>query len=140
MKQLTRFAMGGRLAHRRRFVAITKGQFEAASLDRWQHQRHQMKPGITGLWQISAGATSEWNVRMWFDHPYIHEWSLALDLKVLARSPTAVACGAAALVTQSRARAKATAARAGHGGSQAQHTTTIAAAAKSPSTSIGASG
>jgi lipopolysaccharide/colanic/teichoic acid biosynthesis glycosyltransferase len=49
-----------------------------------------MKPGITCLWQVkgrSAVGFEEW---MKMDMEYIDNWSLGLDLKILARTIPAV--------------------------------------------------
>lgn len=56
--------------------------FDEAALMR----RFSVKPGMTGLWQIngrSGVGFDEW-VRM--DNRYIDDWSLTLDLKILART------------------------------------------------------
>lgn len=52
-------------------------------------RRFSVKPGITGLWQVSGRNPSfdEW---VKFDCDYIDEWSLGLDLRILARTVTAV--------------------------------------------------
>lgn len=65
--------------------------FEVETLDRWQNERHQVPPGLSGLWQVSGRSNIDWNVRMWLDHLYVREWSFFLDLKILARTPLAVA-------------------------------------------------
>ncbi len=57
--------------------------------------RHQMKPGITGLAQVSGWrgeVTSENDIesRVREDLAYIRNWSLELDLKILARTFRAV--------------------------------------------------
>jgi len=53
--------------------------------------RHKVKPGITGLAQVngSRGETStpeEMQKRIDFDHRYIREWSMWLDLAILAKT------------------------------------------------------
>jgi putative colanic acid biosysnthesis UDP-glucose lipid carrier transferase len=53
--------------------------------------RHKVKPGITGLAQVSGcrGETDtieKMQKRVDYDHRYIREWSLWLDLKILART------------------------------------------------------
>lgn len=60
--------------------------------------RHQMKPGITGLAQIRGlrGATTEpgsIDARVASDIAYIQDWSLWLDLKILAMTFNAVVWG-----------------------------------------------
>ncbi|MGI9516776.1 MAG: sugar transferase, partial [Pirellulaceae bacterium] len=53
--------------------------------------RHKIKPGITGLAQVKGyrGETDtleKMEGRIRFDHQYIREWSLWLDLKILWRT------------------------------------------------------
>ncbi|MEM7454462.1 MAG: undecaprenyl-phosphate glucose phosphotransferase [Planctomycetota bacterium] len=53
--------------------------------------RHKVKPGITGLAQVSGcrGETEtiqKMQDRITFDHKYIREWSIWLDLKILIRT------------------------------------------------------
>ncbi len=50
--------------------------------------RHKVKPGITGLAQVNGcrGETEQiekMERRVWWDHRYIREWSLALDFQIL---------------------------------------------------------
>ena len=57
--------------------------------------RHKVKPGITGLAQVEGyrGETDtleKMQKRIEYDHQYIREWSLWLDLKILARTVRAV--------------------------------------------------
>jgi exopolysaccharide biosynthesis polyprenyl glycosylphosphotransferase len=53
----------------------------------WQRRRLSMKPGITGLWQVSGRNEltffDEW---VGLDLEYIDKWSLALDIKILLRT------------------------------------------------------
>jgi exopolysaccharide biosynthesis polyprenyl glycosylphosphotransferase len=52
--------------------------------DPWHHIRHQVLPGITGLWQISGRADIEdFNDAARLDLYYIDNWSLNLDLDIL---------------------------------------------------------
>jgi exopolysaccharide biosynthesis polyprenyl glycosylphosphotransferase len=63
---------------------------EVRHYERWQRRRLSMKPGITCLWQVkgrSAVGFEEW---MKMDMEYIDNWSLGLDLKILARTIPAV--------------------------------------------------
>ena len=52
----------------------------------WQHQRHQVKPGLTGFWQVSdrAGGLAYEGVDL--DIRYLEELSLLTDLRVLLRT------------------------------------------------------
>jgi len=52
----------------------------------WQRARHTVKPGVTGLWQAyGRSAVSHEDVTL-MDIFYINNWSLALDLQILART------------------------------------------------------
>ena len=53
--------------------------------------RHKVKPGITGLAQVNGcrGETDtleKMEQRIQYDHRYIREWSLWLDLKILLKT------------------------------------------------------
>lgn len=45
--------------------------------------RHEMRPGLTGLAQISGRNTVKWDERLALDVKYVKEWSLWLDIKIL---------------------------------------------------------
>ncbi len=53
-------------------------------------QRLAVKPGITGLWQISGRQELAYEDRIRLDLHYIEHWSLGLDLAILARTIPAV--------------------------------------------------
>jgi exopolysaccharide biosynthesis polyprenyl glycosylphosphotransferase len=55
-----------------------------------QRRRLAMKPGITGLWQVSGRSEVRFAEWMRLDQEYVDEWSLALDLRVLAATLPAV--------------------------------------------------
>lgn len=52
----------------------------------WQHTRHDMKPGITGFWQVFGRSAVSHVDTILMDIFYIMNWSLALDLRILART------------------------------------------------------
>jgi exopolysaccharide biosynthesis polyprenyl glycosylphosphotransferase len=64
---------------------------EVERYERWQRRRLSMKPGITGLWQVSGRAGiddfSDWIA---LDLRYIDQWSLWLDLRILLQTIPAV--------------------------------------------------
>jgi exopolysaccharide biosynthesis polyprenyl glycosylphosphotransferase len=60
--------------------------FDEAALMR----RFTVKPGITGLWQISGRSAVSFDQWIKLDFSYIDEWSLALDFQILARTIGAV--------------------------------------------------
>lgn len=56
----------------------------------WQKRRFSVKPGITGLWQISGRSDLSFERWMRLDLEYIDKWSLMLDLQILLRTVPAV--------------------------------------------------
>jgi len=53
-------------------------------------RRLVVKPGLTGLWQVSGRADLPWEEAVRLDLRYVENWSLALDVVILARTMTAV--------------------------------------------------
>ena len=49
-----------------------------------------MKPGLTGLWQISGRSDLSWEESVRLDLRYVENWSLALDLLILWKTASAV--------------------------------------------------
>jgi lipopolysaccharide/colanic/teichoic acid biosynthesis glycosyltransferase len=47
------------------------------------YRRLDVKPGITGLWQITARKSPSFDLNMHLDLTYIENWSLLLDLRIL---------------------------------------------------------
>jgi exopolysaccharide biosynthesis polyprenyl glycosylphosphotransferase len=47
------------------------------------YRRLDVKPGITGLWQITARHSSSFELNMHLDLTYIENWSLLLDMRIL---------------------------------------------------------
>ena len=58
-----------------------------------QKQRCNMKPGITGLAQVSGRNTLPWSRRVELDLKYIETYNWLLDLRILTRTVRAVICG-----------------------------------------------
>ncbi len=50
-------------------------------------------PGITGLWQVQGRSNTTWEEAMRLDLYYVENWSLSLDLVILARTVIAVVRG-----------------------------------------------
>jgi exopolysaccharide biosynthesis polyprenyl glycosylphosphotransferase len=54
------------------------------------HRRLLVKPGITGLWQVSGRSDLSWDDSVELDTRYVENWSIALDLSILLRTVRAV--------------------------------------------------
>jgi len=63
----------------------------------WQRRRFSIKPGITCLWQVNGRSGISFDQWMRLDLQYLDEWSLWLDLKILAKTVPAVLKGAGAV-------------------------------------------
>ena len=66
---------------------------EVAHYDTWHRRRLSMKPGMTGLWQVRARHSPEFDHWVAQDLEYIDSWSLWLDFKIIARTVPAVIGG-----------------------------------------------
>ncbi|GLY03385.1 MULTISPECIES: sugar transferase [Actinoplanes] len=53
-------------------------------------RRLAVKPGMTGLWQVSGRSDLSWEEAVRLDLRYVENWSLSLDLVILLRTVTAV--------------------------------------------------
>ncbi len=58
------------------------------------HQRHLVKPGLTGLWQVSARGAGPMHENGQWDLAYVAHVSLRTDLQILAKTPRALVGGA----------------------------------------------
>jgi lipopolysaccharide/colanic/teichoic acid biosynthesis glycosyltransferase len=52
-----------------------------------------VKPGLTGLWQVSGRSDTDYAERVAHDLYYIQSWSVWLDLWILYRTPGAILKG-----------------------------------------------
>lgn len=52
----------------------------------WTMRRFSVKPGITGLWQVSGRSETDFDQTIRLDLEYIDHWGLWLDLKILAKT------------------------------------------------------
>jgi exopolysaccharide biosynthesis polyprenyl glycosylphosphotransferase len=66
---------------------------EESQLGDFHFRRHIAKPGLTGIWQVSGRKETTWEERMAFDVRYVQEWSLALDMVLIARTFRAIITG-----------------------------------------------
>ena len=60
--------------------------YEVNAYKSWHMHRLSVKPGITGLWQVSGRSTTTFDQMVKLDLEYIDNRSLLLDLKILART------------------------------------------------------
>ena len=60
--------------------------YEVESYDLWHRKRLDMKPGLTGLWQVSGRNRLPFDEMVQLDLFYIENWSLLLDLKIILRT------------------------------------------------------
>ena len=56
-------------------------------------RRLLVRPGITGLWQVSGRSDTSWDDAVRLDLYYVENWSLSLDLAILMRTVLAVLRG-----------------------------------------------
>jgi lipopolysaccharide/colanic/teichoic acid biosynthesis glycosyltransferase len=56
-------------------------------------RRHEVKPGLTGLWQISGRKDVTWEDRMRMDVRYVETFSLSSDLRILLKTIKVVIVG-----------------------------------------------
>jgi exopolysaccharide biosynthesis polyprenyl glycosylphosphotransferase len=66
---------------------------EVAQYDGHTHRRLLVKPGITGLWQVSGRSDLGWDETVQLDLRYVEDWSLGLDITLLARTVVSVLKG-----------------------------------------------
>jgi lipopolysaccharide/colanic/teichoic acid biosynthesis glycosyltransferase len=66
---------------------------EAAAFVGDERRRLRVRPGLTGLWQVSGRSDLGWEETVALDMHYVDHWSLGLDLAILARTPLAVLRG-----------------------------------------------
>jgi lipopolysaccharide/colanic/teichoic acid biosynthesis glycosyltransferase len=60
------------------------------------HRRFLVKPGITGLWQISGRSDLSWDDSVRIDVRYVEGWSLMFDFMILWKTVGAVFRGSGA--------------------------------------------
>ncbi len=69
---------------------------EVARYEDHVHRRLLVKPGLTGLWQVSGRSDLSWEDSVRLDLRYVENWSLAQDLMILWKTARAVIAGAGA--------------------------------------------
>jgi len=68
--------------------------YEIESYDVWHRRRLlEVKPGITGLWQVHGRSRTTFDEMVRLDLQYSRNWSPLLDAKILLKTPRAVLSG-----------------------------------------------
>jgi lipopolysaccharide/colanic/teichoic acid biosynthesis glycosyltransferase len=79
------------------FINVFKGEmslvgprpplsYELDHYQEWHKRRLAVKPGLTGLWQVSGRSTVPFDEMVALDLHYIENWSLLLDVKIILRT------------------------------------------------------
>ena len=63
---------------------------EAARYGSDMSRRLRVRPGMTGLWQVSGRSDLSWDETVRLDLYYVDNWSMVQDLNILARTVSAV--------------------------------------------------
>jgi exopolysaccharide biosynthesis polyprenyl glycosylphosphotransferase len=67
---------------------------ETAALDEhWHRRRLELRPGLTGPWQVYGRSQSPFQEMVRFDYQYVAGWSLARDIEILLETVPAVLSG-----------------------------------------------
>ena len=59
----------------------------------WHARRLDLRPGITGLWQVSGRSDLPFQEMVRFDYQYVSGWSLARDFEILLATIPVVLSG-----------------------------------------------
>ena len=65
----------------------------AALSEAWQSRRADLRPGLTGPWQVSGRSHIPFQDMIKFDYQYVAGWSLARDIEILLATLPAVISG-----------------------------------------------
>jgi lipopolysaccharide/colanic/teichoic acid biosynthesis glycosyltransferase len=65
-------------------------------LEPWHRKRYLVLPGVTGLWQISGRSSLSFDDLVRLDFYYLENWSIWLDISILAKTIPAVIRGTGA--------------------------------------------
>lgn len=60
------------------------------SYEPWQHRRHDVKPGLTGRWQVSERGNVPMHQATHVDLAYVESLSLREDIRIILRTPSAM--------------------------------------------------
>jgi lipopolysaccharide/colanic/teichoic acid biosynthesis glycosyltransferase len=69
-------------------------EYEFKAYDMWHRRRvTEIKPGITGLWQVEGRSRTQFDDMVRLDLKYARTWTIWLDLKILLQTPAAIVSG-----------------------------------------------
>jgi lipopolysaccharide/colanic/teichoic acid biosynthesis glycosyltransferase len=71
--------------------------YEVDEYSQWQCRRLETKPGLTGLWQVTARSSADFDEMVKLDIDYIENQSFGLDIRILFETPFAVLGGKGAV-------------------------------------------
>ncbi len=57
--------------------------YELEHFQEWHHERHDVKPGITGAWQVGGRARLNQEEMLDLDIKYVRTWNIWTDLKLI---------------------------------------------------------
>jgi lipopolysaccharide/colanic/teichoic acid biosynthesis glycosyltransferase len=60
--------------------------YEVEKIELWQRRRFSMRPGLTCLWQVQGRNKLDFSKWMKLDLEYLDNWSLWLDIKIMAKT------------------------------------------------------
>lgn len=63
---------------------------ESAGIDGWAKKRFDVRPGMTGLWQVSGRNDLPFDELRQLDYAYVASWSIWWDVKILWHTPGSV--------------------------------------------------
>ncbi|MFI5041295.1 MAG: sugar transferase [Acidimicrobiales bacterium] len=63
---------------------------ESSQIDGWAARRFDVRPGMTGLWQVSGRNDLAFEELRRLDYAYVASWSLGWDLKIIWQTPASV--------------------------------------------------
>jgi exopolysaccharide biosynthesis polyprenyl glycosylphosphotransferase len=85
------------------FISVFKGDMSVvgprpfipseSNVEGWATRRFEVRPGITGLWQVSGRNDLTRNDLVQLDYLYVASWSLWWDLKIMFETPKTMARG-----------------------------------------------
>ena len=61
-------------------------QYEVDEYQQWHQRRLHIRPGLTGLWQVSGRNRLSFDQMVTLDIAYLEQWSLWLDLRILLKT------------------------------------------------------